>query len=109
MHQGVLVHDYCNERMDSWLLPESAERSRNAYAGRLEFIPPTKGGIDVGRGKIIAGQSALHAAVHGAKVDIEVLVEPVVEVEGNRLEAPAANAMRCCRAARLRSGAVGTL
>ena len=51
----------------------------------------------------------MHAAVHGAKIGIEVLVEPVVSIEGKGLETAAASAMRSGRATRLRAGAVGVL
>src|SRR4029077_17634661 len=75
----------------------------------LELVAHPDSGVDVGRVEVAAGHTVVHSAVHRADVSVEVHVKSVVSVEGKSVETSAADAVRGCRAARLRSGAVGVL
>src|ERR1700691_2480298 len=76
----------------------------------LELVTDADCGIHVGGVKVVtAGQAVVHAAVHDARVSIEVMIEEVVRVEGECLETSAASAVRSGRAAGYLARGVGIL
>ena len=81
-----------------------AIRQRRINESCSEFVAHTNGGVDVGRVKVAARHAIVDAAVHGAQVSVEVLVEVVVGIEGKGLEATAAGAIHRRRAAGLLAG-----
>src|SRR5580704_17396475 len=86
----------------------SGPRGRSRRASKL--VTHADRGVHVGGVEsVAAGQAIVHAAVHDARVRIEVVIEEVVGIEGERLETSAAGAVRGGIAAGNLAGAVGIL
>jgi hypothetical protein len=66
---------------------------RRQACRRLKLVTHTDGRVDIGRVDVTARRAVTHTAVHGARVGIEMRVEMIVRVEGERLEASAAGAV----------------